>query len=840
MKRNFLLTVFLLLSLPLYLLRAQTGGVNYDKPKDYILSGITVDCSGAMDKNTIVAMSGLIIGSTIAVPGPQIADAIKKLWKQGLFSDVNITIENSAGNTVFLLIEVKERPRIEKFAFSGVNKSQADDLREKISFIRGTIFTETKRMGALRIIKNYYQEKGFYHTKVDINTTSNDRNEVTINIDIDKGSRTKVDNIIIRGNENFPDAQVRRKLKETKQKRFFRLFKRSKYIRGNFLEDKKKLLTLYQSKGFRDVRIIKDTVYSVSGKRLKVEIELYEGIKYFYRDITWSGNFKYDDKYLTTVLGIKKGAVYNPIELEKRLTIDPNGTDISSLYMDDGYLFFNVNPIETAVNEDSVDIELRIFEGPQATNNKIMVEGNDKTSDYVILREIRTLPGNKFSRSDVIRSQREIVSLGYFDQESLNPTPIPDINRGIVDIKYRVDEKPNDQLQLQGGWGGRIRDTQGNIIGGGLLGTVQVTFNNFSSKRFFRREAWKRGFLPSGDGQRLNVAYQTNGRAFQNYSVGFVEPWFGGKKPNSLGVNANYSIQRYDPTQYRLAMFGASVDYGKRLRFPDDFFRMYISAAYRNYDVLNGGTVFGISNGNINVWSMKFTLDRTSVDAPIYPRTGSINTFSVQATPPWSLFINKDYAGLRNEQKFGELYKNLEFHKWKYESSWFMRIVGGLVANIKMRHGLIGYYNPDIGLSQFERFYLGGDGLQMFFLDGREIIGLRGYVNNSLGPRNNRNETIGGTLFSKYTFELRQLLTPAKSQQLMVWAHGFVEAGNAWGRFRNYNPFELKRSAGAGVRLMLPFMGLIGIDYGFGFDPVVSPNDGLHRGRFHFMFGQQF
>lgn len=819
---------------------AQKKLVDYDKPKDYTLSGITVESSGSMDKNTVVAMSGLTIGSTISIPGQQVSDAIKKLWKQGLFSDVVVETENISGNNVFLIIRVAERPRIEKFAFNGVTKGQADDLREKISFIRGTIFTETKRMNALRVIKNFYQEKGFYHTKADITTTLNARNEVAINIDIDKGRRTKVASIQMVGNQDLSAAQLRRKLKETKQVRFFRLFKRSKYIRGNFVEDKKKMIEYLQSKGYRDARIVTDTLYPASANRLKIEMEVYEGNKYYYRNIAWTGNFKYDDTQLSTALGIKKGSVYNPVELEKRLTIDPNGTDISSLYMDDGYLFFNITPVETAVDGDSVDVELRIFEGPQANNNKIMVEGNDKTSDYVILREIRTLPGNKFSRADVIRSQREIIALGYFDQETLNPLPMPDMNRGTVDIKYKVDEKPNDQLQLQGGWGGRIRDNNGNIIGGGLLGTVSVTFNNFSSKRFFKRDAWKRGFLPSGDGQRLNLAYQTNGRAFQNFSAGFVEPWFGGKKPNSLGVNTNYSVQRYDPTQYRISILGASVDYGKRLKFPDDHFRMYWSAGYRNYDVQNGGATFGIENGNINVWSLKFTLDRTSVDAPVYPRNGSINTFSVQATPPWSSFISKDYAGLKASGNLGELYRNLEFHKWKLDNSWFLRLAGSLVGNFKMRHGFIGYYNPTIGLSQFERFYLGGDGLQMFFLDGREIIGLRGYQNNALGPRNVAGSTIGGTIFTKYTFELRQLLTPPKTQQLMVWLHGFVEAGNAWDKFRDYNPFLLKRSAGAGVRLMLPFMGLIGVDWGYGFDTVVREGDGLSKGRFHFIFGQQF
>ena len=836
------LKIFILLFIccsPLFS-EAQSVKSDYDKPKEYVLSGINVESSGTTDKNTLIALSGLTIGKTISVPGPEIADAIKKLWKQGLYSNIEVEVENIVGNTVFLLIRVTERPRIEKFAFSGVNKSQADDLREKINFIRGTIFTEPKKMGASRIIKNFYQEKGFYNANVDIRSTLNNRNEVTIQLDVKKGARTKIRNIDIVGNKDFSDKQLRKKFKETKQKRFFRIFKRSKFIRGSFTEDKDKLITFYQSQGYRDARIITDSVYASGKNKLKIDLTLFEGIKYYYRNITWAGNYKYDDKYLATLLGLKKGAIYNTAELEKRITIDPNGTDISSLYMDDGYLFFNITPVEVVVIGDSIDVELRIFEGPQATNEKIIVEGNDKTSDYVILREIRTLPGNKFSRSDVIRSQREILSLGYFDQETLNPQPSPDINRGTVDIKYKVDEKPNDQFQLQGGWGGRMRDNTGRVIGGGFLGTVSVTFNNFSSRRFFQKEAWKRGFLPSGDGQKLTLAYQTQGPTFQNFSVGFVEPWFGGKKPNSLGVNTNYSIQNF-PSSYKIGLFGASVDFGTRMKFPDDFFRSYISLGYKLYDVKNAINVFGINDGKINVWSLRYTLDRTSVDAPIYPRSGSIVTFSVQATPPYSLFSSKDYAQIRLDKNFSELYRYLEFHKWKFESSWFLKVVGSLVLNAKIRYGYLGFYNNNIGLSQFERFYLGGDGLQTFFLDGREIIGLRGYVNNSLGPRDaGSGQTLGGTIFNKYTLEMRQLLTPPKSQQLMVWMLAFAEAGNAWGNFKDYSPFQLKRSVGGGVRLMLPFMGLIGFDYGYGFDPVINSTDGLHKGRFHFMFGQQF
>jgi outer membrane protein insertion porin family len=619
----------------------------------------------------------------------------------------------------------------------------------------------------------------------------------------------------------------------------YRIFKRSKYIKGSFSEDLQKLITYYNSEGYRDAKINTDSVRQVGKNRLAVNVDLYEGKKYFIRNIDWTGNYKYDTKVLSTLLGIKKGDKYDASYIDKRLTMDPNGGDISSLYMDDGYLFFNVTPLESLVEGDSIDLEMRVYEGSQATINRIIIEGNTKTSDHVILRELRTYPGNKFSRSDIIRSQREIVNLNYFDPENIGLQPVPDVNTGTVDIKYTVQEKPSDQLQLQGGWGGRIRDNQGNIIGGGLVGTVSLTFNNFSTKRFFDAKAWQP--LPSGDGQRLSLTFQTNGRAFQNYAISFLEPWFGGKKPHSFGVNTNYSVQQSLTTNYRIGIFGTSIDLGRRMKFPDDFFRSYTSFGYRFYDLREAATTFNINNGQVNIFSIKQNFDRTSIDQPIYPRSGSIFSFTVQLTPPYSLFQpNKDYEKLKAEDNYEEIYRFLEFHKWKLDNSWFMRVHKNLVLNAKMRWGFIGFYNASYGLSPFERFYLGGDGLQGFNLDGREIIGLRGYQNNSIGPRDFSGSIQGSTIYNKFTLELRQLLTPAKSQQTVVWIHGFLEGGNGWANFKEFNPFVIKRSAGLGARVFLPMLGQLGLDWGYGFDPIFNENDGLHKGRFHFTFGQQF
>lgn len=830
MKKLFVLAFLAFLLLPLA--KAQ---FDYDNPQTYILAGLEVEGAEYSDKNAIISLSGLKIGEAITVPGLQVSDVIKRLWKENIFSDVRIRVDNITGNTIFLVIEVKERPRISQFSFEGISKAQADDLREKINFIRGTILTESKEKSAERVIRNFYVEKGFYNIAVDIQAEPDKilKNGVTVNIKVDKGSRVKIEELRVNGNTAFSDKKVKAKLKKVNEKAWWRIWARSKYVPKQFEESHDGLIQAYNDAGYRDALVESDTVYFNKEGKLIVELNVYEGTQYYHRDIEWSGNYKYNSEFLGAALGIKKGDIYSSSKIQSKLFGDPNGADLSSLYLDDGYLFFNLVPVEVLVEGDSIDLEMRMSEGPQATIRKIIIEGNTKTSDFVIRRELRTSPGAKFSRSDIIRSQREILALNYFDQEKLGVVPIPNQNTGTVDIKYTVEERPSDQLQLQGGWGGRIRNSRGDVIAGGFVGTVQLAFNNFSSRRIFEPGAWRP--VPSGDGQRLSLAFQMNGVGYKNFSVSFIEPWLGGKKPNSLGINGSYlvyqNINSLDP--YRNSIFNTSIDYGRRLKFPDDFFTSRTSIGYKYYDILQPAQVFpgfeGENTAFINIITLRQSFDRSSVDAPIYPRSGSIMSFSVEATPPWSRFgKEKDYSEMTDGQK----YNLLEYHKWRFNSNWFFRIFGDMVLSTKIEAAYLGSYNKKLGISPFERYFLGGSGMigtGFWGLDGREIIALRGYPNNSI--TNNGN---GYPIYNRYIMELRYPIT--LNQSAPVWVLAFLEAGNGFDNFREYNPFNLKRSAGAGVRVMLPMVGLLGLDWGYGFDQENKDE----RSQFHFIIGQQF
>ncbi|MEM6261309.1 MAG: outer membrane protein assembly factor BamA [Bacteroidota bacterium] len=812
-----------------------------DNSKIYVLGGIEVEGAKYSNESAVINFTGLTIGDAIRIPGQGISDAIKRLWRENIFSDVRIKVANITGNKIFLTISVTERPRISKFSFIGVTKSQADDLREKINFIRGTILTESKKQSAKRIIRNFFVEKGFYNTSVEITEAEDEilKNGIVVTIRTDKGRRIKVNEIKVSGNESFSDNKVKTKLKGISEKRFWRLWSRSKYIPKTFREAKANLIMKYNEAGFRDAKVEFDTVYRHDRRTVNVELNVFEGQKYYFREIAFTGNYKYNSEQLQRVLNIKPGDTYSRGTLDARLNGDPNGGDLSSLYLDDGYLFFQADPVEVAVDEDSIDLEIRIIEGPQATVSRVFVEGNTKTSDYVILRNIRTYPGKKFSRSDIIRSQREILALNYFNQETMNVVPIPDINTGTVDIKYIVEERPSDQLQLQGGWGGRIRDNAGRVVGGGFVGTVQLAFNNFSSKRLFSpRREWG-GPIPSGDGQRLSLAIQMNGVGYRNFTVSFVEPWLGGKKPNSLGVSSSYVVFQNFRSNYRNSIYTASVDFGQRMSFPDDFFRSQTSLTYKYYDVANPATVFSgfvRADGTpeeqafVNIIALRQSFNRSSIDAPIYPTSGSTMSLSVEATPPYSLFRrNVDYAELSPSQRF----RMLEYHKWRFNSSWFYRLFGKVVLNARMEAGFVGKYNADVGVSPFERFFLGGAGLVgTFGLDGRDIIPLRGYQDNSI---NNGNQ--GFVIYNRYLMELRVPLT--LNQSAPIWLLGFAEAGNGYDSFRNFNPFRVKRSLGAGVRVMLPMVGLLGLDWAYGFEDRTGAN-AIGGRQFHFIIGQQF
>lgn len=829
---------FLALGLVLLLAPALVWGqFDFKNPQNYILSGLEVEGAKYSDPQTIAALSGLTLNEGVTIPGLQISDAIKRLWKENIFSDVSIRADKIVGNTIFLIISVTERPRIAQYSFEGISKSQADDLREKINFIRGTILTESKSQSAKRIIRNYFVEKGFYNTEVSIEDEPDKviKNGVAVSINVDRGKRIKISEIIINGNENISDKKVIKKLKKVNEKKWYRLWARSKYLPKEYKTAKDGLIQFYHDGGYRDALIARDSVYRDGDETVKMEIDLYEGQQYFVRNIEWAGNFKYNSETLERALGVSKGDIYSSSRIQERLFGDPQGGDLSSLYLDDGYLFFNLEPVEVAVTGDSIDLEMRIREGPQATISEIIIEGNTKTSDYVILREMRTTPGRKFSRSDIIRSQREILALNYFDQEKMDVQPIPDPATGTVAIKYTLEERPSDQLQLQGGWGGRIRDAQGNVLAGGFVGTVQLAFNNFSARRFFEPKAWKP--VPSGDGQRLSLAFQMNGVGYQNVSLSFQEPWLGGKRPNSLGISTSYILyQNFTNLNFRNTIYNASVDYGRRMKFPDDFFRSLTSVGYKYYDVLNPASLFpgfeGESQAFINIITLKQAFERSSVDAPIYPRSGSILSLSVEATPPWSLLFRRDTDF--SELSDGEKFKLLEYHKWRFNTNWFFRIVGNMVLSTKIEAGFLGSYNPALGTSPFERYFLGGTGLlgQNFALDGRELIPLRGYEDNSI-----TNEGDGYPIYTRYVLELRYPIT--LNQSAPVWVQAFAEAGNGYQRFKKFNPFAVRRAAGFGLRVMLPMVGLLGLDWAYGFDhdPGTADSD---KSQFHFIIGQQF
>ncbi len=790
------------------------------------IAGLRVEGAQYLDPQAVRIASGLYLSQKIRIPGEDLALATQKLWRQGLFGDIEILADSLTESRVWLVIRVEERPRLSRFSVRGVSKSQAKELSEKIGLVRGTIFTESQRLNADRVIRNYLQSKGYYQaqvsTQVDPDTGAN---TVKVLFLVKRGPRVKIQRIEFEGLVVNSPAWAKRQLKETKERRFYRFWKRSRYQKTEFEKDQEKLVTALQNKGYRDARILSDSVWLVSPKRLQVRLTLYEGRKYYFRHISWEGNTLYDSTTLSRILGIKRGDVYNPTLLERRLQMDPNGNDIASLYLDDGYLFFRAEPVERVVGEDSVDLTIRIFEGPQATIRRLLVEGNDRTRDKVILREVRTLPGDKFSRSALIRSQRELLALGYFDQEKTNIIPLPDPAEGVVDLKYAMEERPSDQVFLQGGWGGRIRDVYGNPIGGGLILTAGLRFNNFSFSRIPNKRAWRP--LPTGDGQQLGLQLQLNGRGFQNYAINFLDPWFGGKKPNSLGFSGYYSVQRALFSDYYLSILGTSLDLGRRLRFPDDFFRSYTTLSYRYYTAKNAFALLGDrGTAFVNILSLRQAIDRTSIDAPIYPRSGSSIVLSVEATPPWSYLLGAQY----NKQR--DALRLLEFHKWRMDAQFYVRVAGNMVLAPRFRLGILGRYNREIPFSPFERFFVGGDGIQGFNIDGREIIALRGYASPFLGPAN------GSLAFSKFTLELRQpiSLNPAAT----LWVHTFAEGGNAWGSLKTFNPLQLRRSFGVGARIFLPMFGLLGVDYGYGIDDARDPN-GLPLGgsRFHFMIGQQ-
>ena len=843
MKRIYQLILMLLIGLPTMaqITRPQSNlrppslkinglDLDYFNPKEYIIGGTTITGTEFSDDETLVILSKLIKGERVILPGEATANAIKILWAQGLFDDIQLDIVKIVDDSVFFDIEVVERPRLASFDLSGVSKSQRTDIMEKLSEKTGkSVINDNLYSSTTNTIKRFLLEKGYFFTSVSYETVpdSNMENGMVLKVLIDKGRKVKVNKITFTGNKDFSSATLRKFLKKTRQQAFYKVFASGKFNKEKYDEDKLTLIAKMHDKGYRDATILKDTVYQFSDKAVNIDIDLYEGPKYYFGDITWAGNAKYETQALERILGIEKGEVFSEEKLEKKLRGSANGDDVSSLYLDDGYLTFNVDPVQTRIHGDTVDVEMRIYEGPQYTNNRITVKGNTITNDRVVLRDVRTRPGEKFSKAALIRTVREIGQLGNFDESKTVPTPIPNPADGTVDIVYTVEEKPSDQIELSGGFGG------GNIIG-----TLGLTFNNFSLRNLFNLDAYKP--LPKGDGQKLSLRGQTNGKYYQSYSFSFSEPWLGGKKPISFGVSAFTSLQSNgadvtDSRFQKIRLNGVTVSLGRRLNFPDNYFQLSHAINAQQY-ILNNYPGYLFSSGTSYNFNLTQELSRDSRNSPIFPTEGSYFRFTIQATPPYSLLNNLNYAVAPDEER----YKFTEYHKWKFESQWFQRLVGKFVVKAQAQFGFLGTYNSSVGQSAFERFKLGGDGMQGFdFLQGSELIAMRGYANNTVipvGANPSIAQNSGSPIFTKYVMELRYPVIA--SQQATAFMVAFAEAGNTWDKFGDFNPFNVRRSVGLGAKIFLPIFGLLGIDYGYGFDKIPGLPD-ANKGQFHFSIAQQ-
>ena len=927
MKRYILIILFFLQStigfsqIRYDLNNEQQIAISYTNPKTYEVAEIEVIGEKYLDEIALKSLSGIKVGDNISIPGEAISGAINKLWKQGIIGDIKIVINKIEDEKVYLSIVLKERPRLSTFNITGIGRTQKTELSEKINLIRGRIVTDAVLKNTQNIIETYFKKKGFYNVDVAIKQELDTivANSIKLDINIAKNKKVKIDNISFEGNTNYSDAKLKGKLKKSGERVRVTLFKEifnrtlslinpknlfgakngikpndviefvtdnakinilksSKFITSELENDKENLISFYQSKGYRDIKFLDEKVIR-NGDYIDLKLSIDPGNRYYFRNINWTGNYIYDEGVLNEVLGIKPGDIYDTETLEKKITYNPNGSDVSGLYQDNGYLFSNIQPIEVGIVNDSVDIEMRVYEGAQATINKILIKGNDRTSDHVIRRELRTIPGQKYNRSELIRTQRELSQLGYFDPENINPIPVPNPQNETVDITWEVEEKPSDQVELSGGWGGYF----------GFVGTVGLSFSNFSVKNIKDFSKWRP--LPVGDGQKLSVRVQANGRQFQTYSFTFSEPWLGGRKPNNFSINYSYSVNRmldffgtggYNPYGgyggygglggyggyggygglggyggyggYGYGGYGyngqssknskiigsmkvhaVTIGLGRRIVWPDDFFIISNSLLYYNYDLFNFGQSLGFDTGVTNTIAFKTNISRNSVDNPMFPRSGSMFSLDVAITPPYSKWNNLNYETAEPQER----YKWAEYHKWMFDSKFYTRIIGDLILESRAHFGYIGAYGDENKIGPFERFYLGGDGLSgsySNFLLGTERIALRGYENNSLVPLDMEKNIRGGTIYNKFVFELRHPIS--LNPNATIFGLTFVEAGNNWNSQKDFNPFELYRSAGLGVRIFMPAFGLLGIDWGYGFDKL--PGQPNRSGpQFHFSIGQQ-
>ncbi len=855
-----LFTKCIALVLILFASHSYAQDLDYSNGKKYTLGGITVSGNTSFSEQTIVTYSGLRKGKEMTIPGEDISTAIKKLWNSKLFSDIEIYITKVEDNVAFLEIKLSDLPQLNELKINGVKKGKKQGIIDDNKLVKGTKVTENLVTTTKNYLTTKYQKDGFLNTKVNINLIdvakdSTGSAKVNMVVNIDKGEKVKVKDIVFSGNEILSDKKLRKSMKNTKKINRIRLLKRSKYIEADYNEDLISVIDKYKENGYRDARILSDSIIYNNNKTVTLDISLEEGEKYTFGDVTFIGNTVYTNAQLARMLRIKKGDTYNGIELQKRIADDskPDADDITNLYQNSGYLFSSINAVEVGADGNVIDMEIRISEGKPAYFNEVSVVGNDKTNDHVIYRELRTRPGQLYSKANVVRTVRELGQLGFFDAQEIspnfnNPNPV----EGTIDMEYAVKETGSSQIELQGGYGG-----------GGFIGTLGLSFNNFAIKDIFKKDAYKP--IPMGDGQKLSLRLQAS-RFFQTYSFSFSEPWLGGKRPVQFSTSLSHTKQfLYNPVtrnadkSKRFNITGLSVGLAKRLTVPDDFFTLSQAVSFQHYDLKNYNTgLFTFGNGSANnlSYTIGLTRNNTRVD-PIYPTGGSNFSISGKFSLPYSLFNDVDYTALKEEreqneviigdvsqtttarnnasERIGEIdqkrFKWLEFYKVNFKGDWYTQVAKDLVLRPSVEFGFLGAYNNDRGVIPFERFFLGGDGLGNYSLDGREVIQLRGYPNQSLSNQD------GGTVYNKFSLELRYPITLKASAK--IYALGFLEGGASYTNFRDYNPFNIKRSAGLGIRIFMPAFGLLGIDFGHGFDAL--PGETVKHGwETHFIIGQQF
>ena len=832
MRITKLLAVAALLILPLSI---SAQDVDYSSPKTYVIGGVRVSGIKYLSEEQILSVTGLTKGEKITIPSLELSDILKRVWAQRYFSDAGFFIDSLSQNrdTVWLGLHLQERPRVSRWSFSGIRSGQKSDLTERLKLKRGSELSDYIIESSTNIIKKYFHEKGFLKCEVKVLQEEDPvvQNAVRVTFDINRGPRVKIGKITFNGNHNLTERKLVKSMKHTRDMRLQNFFKSKRFKQKEYTEDKSNLIAAFNEQGYRDARILKDTMYYIADNRLQIDFDLEEGDRYYFRDITWTGNSIYSADQLNSVLRIKKGDVYDLVTMDKRLNGDPKQMepDVKKMYTDNGYLFFNIMPVEKAIQNDSVDVEMRMYEGKPATFNKVIINGNNITAEKIARRALFTKPGYLYSQTDFERSVRELSSIGHFNPEVFQTgagySVIPDANKNTVDIAYNLEEKPDSHVELSGGWGGNT-----------FVGTLGLSFNNFAIKRVFKKKAWRP--VPLGDGQNLSIRFQTSGTYYTALSASFAEPWLLGNKPVSPSVSTYFTRQTNSTYFYRhsdqyMEVYGVSASLGSRLSWPDNYFVLFHALSWQTYKLNNWHYNFLFDTGKSHNISYTIGLQRNSTDQPIFPRGGSDFSLTLSLTPPYSLMRgHRDYKHMSDPEK----YKWIEYHKWQFKGDVYMNIVDNLVFRASANWGYLGYYKKSLGYSPFEGFEVGGDGMSGYNTYGSDIISLRGYPNYSLTPI--ENGAYVGHVYDKFTLELRYplILQPSST----IFALAFLEGGNCWSEINGFNPFEIKRSAGVGVRIMLPMVGLMGIDWGYGFDPV--PSEGKKRGgsQFHFVIGQQF